>query len=93
MRLAAWRKEHGHTQEWVAAKLACSQSHISQIERANDPIVPSAPLMSLIFELTAGAVQPNDFYDLPHLPTPPEFATTAKYDGAANGLQPVRRAA
>lgn len=67
MKLATWRKERGMTQVDLAAALGCSQSYISQIERAVEPIVPSRELMAVIFRVTDGAVEPNDFYDLPAL--------------------------
>lgn len=68
MRLATWRKAQKMTQGELAAQLGCSQPYVSQIERAKDPIVPGAAVMVEIFELTRGAVQPNDFFELPTLP-------------------------
>lgn len=65
MKLAVWRKKMGWTQGRLALALDCSQPYVSQIERASDPIVPGAVLMARVFEVTDGAVQPNDFYDLP----------------------------
>ncbi len=65
MKLAEWRKRKGMTQMDLANELGCSQSYVSQIERSNDPIVPGPALMVVIFQLTDGAVQPNDFYALP----------------------------
>lgn len=65
MKLALWRKKEGVTQVELAEQLGCSQSYISQIERARDPIVPGPGIMAEIYRLTGGAVQPNDFYDLP----------------------------
>lgn len=65
MKLAAWRKENGRTQEWLAAELGCSQPYISQIERARSPIVPGADLLERIYLVTDGAVEPNDFYPMP----------------------------
>lgn len=67
MKLAAWRKRENWTQERLAAALGCSQPYISQAERAIDPIVPGPALLIEIYVLTRGAVQPNDFYDLPAL--------------------------
>ncbi len=55
----------GATQAWLAEQLGCSQSYISQIERARDPLVPGPGIMTEIYVLTSGRVQPNDFYDLP----------------------------
>jgi transcriptional regulator with XRE-family HTH domain len=71
MKLAKWRELEGFTQVGLAAELGCSQSYISQIERARDPIVPGPPLMERIYLLTGGQVQPNDFYDLPQCGTAP----------------------
>lgn len=68
MKLAVWRRNQGMRQAALADLLGCSQSYVSQIERATDPIVPGPAIMIAIFELTGGAVQPNDFYSLPALP-------------------------
>lgn len=65
MKLAAWRKQEGKTQEWLASELGCSQPYVSQIERAVDPIIPGPEIMERLFRVTRGAVEPNDFYDLP----------------------------
>lgn len=67
MKLAAWRKRAAMTQAALAELLGCSQSYISQIERATDPMVPSKDALARIYEVTGGAVEPNDFYDLPAL--------------------------
>ena len=56
----------GKTQGELAELLGCSQPYISQIERAIEPIIPGPALMISIFDVTGGAVQPNDFYTLPH---------------------------
>jgi len=65
VKLAAWRKREGRTQEWVATELGCTQSYVSQIERASRPIIPGPEIMERVFVMTAGAVEPNDFYDVP----------------------------
>lgn len=67
MKLAEWRRKEHMTQAALAAELCCSQSYISQIERAVDALVPGPALMVLIYQITGGAVQPNDFYSLPML--------------------------
>lgn len=65
MKLAEWRRKKGMTQADLADALGCSQSYISQIERAVDPIIPGPAVMLGLFDITCGAVQPNDFYKLP----------------------------
>lgn len=65
MKLAVWRKRENRTQEWLATALGCSQPYISQIERAVAPIIPGPELLEKIFLVTDGAVEPNDFYDVP----------------------------
>lgn len=67
VKLANWRKLHGLTQAALADELGCSQSYVSQIERADDPIVPGKDILARLYELSGGEVQPNDFYDLPDL--------------------------
>lgn len=67
MRLAEWRKQQGWTQDELAARLDCSQPFVSLIERAADPQIPGRDWMIKIYQLTKGAVSPNDFYDLPAL--------------------------
>lgn len=69
MRLVDWRKRKGWTQKRLATELGVSQSYVSQMERARGPIVPTSAVMIEIFEITGGAVQPNDFFDLPDLAT------------------------
>lgn len=67
MKLAAWRKKKELRQAELALRLGCSQPYVSQIERAVNPIIPGADLMSRIFEVTDGEVEPNDFYELPNI--------------------------
>jgi len=57
----------GMTQAALAAQLGCSQSYVSQMERGKAPIIPGPDVMAEIHRVTEGAVQPNDFYDLPDL--------------------------
>lgn len=68
MKLAAWRKRKGWTQAQLAESLGCSQSYVSQIERASNPIIPGKDVLARLYEVSAGAVQPNDFFDLPKIP-------------------------
>lgn len=65
MRLATWRKREGLTQAELAERLGCSQSQVSQMERAANPLVPGRPLMVKIFLESGGDVEPNDFFSLP----------------------------
>jgi transcriptional regulator with XRE-family HTH domain len=65
--LAEWRKQKGWTQLQLAQALGCAQPYVSLMERAVNPSVPGAALMVEIFDLTEGAVQPNDFYALPEI--------------------------
>ena len=62
MKLTTWRNEQGKTQADVAHKLRINQQRYSRIENG---VVPPRWLMKKIVALTDGAVQPNDFYDLP----------------------------
>lgn len=66
MKLAHWRKLKGWTQGELGEALGCSQPYVSQIERERGAIIPGPALMIAIFDVTGGAVQPNDFYTLPH---------------------------
>jgi len=68
VKLANWRKKHGLTQAALAEALGCSQSYVSQVERTDDPIIPGKELLEKIYEISGGAVEPNDFYDLPAVP-------------------------
>lgn len=68
MRLVAWRKKMGWTQTQLAEQLGVTQSYVSTMERAVDPAIPNASIMALIFAISGGQVQPNDFYVLPDLP-------------------------
>lgn len=67
VKLAKWRKMQGMTQSALANALGCTQPYVSQIERAQNPMVPKHELMARIFDLTNGQVGPTDFYDLPNL--------------------------
>lgn len=55
------------TQAQLADALGCSQSYVSQMERAADPVIPGPSIIIELFMMSAGLVQPNDFYDLPDL--------------------------
>lgn len=74
VKLAAFRKSKGWTQAELGSRLGCSQAYVSQIERATDPLIPGPELMGRIFEVSEGAVEPNDFYQLPALEAAREAA-------------------
>lgn len=70
MKLAAWRKQEGLSQDELATALETTQGYVSRIERparAKDFRMPGLRMMIDIYRLTAGAVTPNDFYDLPKI--------------------------
>ncbi|BBC99116.1 helix-turn-helix domain-containing protein [Sphingobium sp. YG1] len=70
MKLAAWRKQEGLSQDELATALDTTQGYVSRIERparAKDFRMPGLRMMIDIFRRTRGAVTPNDFYDLPKL--------------------------
>jgi transcriptional regulator with XRE-family HTH domain len=71
MRLVEWRRQEGLTQQELADALGCTQSFVSNMERANDPQKPRDDAMVVrIYRVTKGQVAPNDFYDLPDLSVP-----------------------
>lgn len=63
----AWRRREQMTQAELAEELGCSQSYVSQMERAVDPIIPGPAIMIALYELSYGEVDPNSFYDLPEV--------------------------
>lgn len=65
-KLKAWREAEGLTQEAAADKLGVVRRTWHMWENGNG--VPSEGLMVRLYVLTRGAVEPNDFYDLPLLP-------------------------
>ena len=67
MRLAQWRKGRGWTQAELARRLGVTQPAVSTFERARNPAIPGVAVMIEIFVMSGGAVQPNDFYDLPDI--------------------------
>lgn len=67
MRVAEWRKQKGWTQARLADELGVTQPYVSGMERASNPSIPGPSVMVELFVLSHGAVQPNDFYDLPAL--------------------------
>lgn len=65
MKLADWRRTAGLTQEDLASQLGLIPVSIARYESGTR--LPGPATMIAIFELTGGAVQPNDFYALPNL--------------------------
>lgn len=66
MKLAEWRRSKGLTQQNVADGLGCVLATIARYEAGSR--MPEPQMVVDIFCFTNGAVQPNDFYDLPNLP-------------------------
>lgn len=90
-KLRSWRRAQALSVQDAAARVPVSRQTWHSWERGGS--IPPDQLMRRVFEITGGAMQPNDFYDLPHLPHPPQSAATAEGDGAGDAAQPVRRAA
>ena len=65
MKLAAWRKREGKSQEWVAAQLGCTQPYVSLIEKKRDPAIPNREVMKRIYIMTRREVLPTEWYDIP----------------------------
>lgn len=66
MTLNQWRKNKGHSYRSLANLIGAS--HASVVRRwcldmdDDDFMIPKPKYMSVILEVTSGAVQPNDFY-------------------------------
>lgn len=70
MKLAAWRKEKGWTQDQLADHLGVGQPYISRIERparAKGFVLPNLGILLELYVISGGDVTPNDFCDLPSL--------------------------
>ena len=63
MRLADYLSQHGLTVTVFGERIGVS--HASVVRYNNGQRFPSQKTMQKIVDVTAGAVQPNDFYDLP----------------------------
>jgi 3,4-dihydroxy 2-butanone 4-phosphate synthase / GTP cyclohydrolase II len=59
MHLADWITEHGYRRIDVARRLGISSGHISDLCRGR--FWPSRELAQRIYDMTGGAVTPNDF--------------------------------
>lgn len=62
MKLTDWRRAAGLTQARLAEQLGTSQPTIAKYEAGT--IMPGRRTMPRIVDATAGAVTPNDFYDV-----------------------------
>jgi len=63
--LELWRQRHGRSRGWMCDRLKCSEPTYYKwtVARGHkNALVPRAKSMKLIVVLTAGAVEPNDFY-------------------------------
>ncbi|MFN3991215.1 MAG: helix-turn-helix domain-containing protein [Erythrobacter sp.] len=63
MKLADWRRASGMTQEELAARLGLIPGSVARYESGSR--LPAPAVMIRLFEISDGAVQPNDFYALP----------------------------
>lgn len=63
VKLSDWRREQGWTQQQLADALDCTISTVARYEAGTRD--PEPLTKERIFILTRGAVEPNDFYDLP----------------------------
>lgn len=63
MKLADWRNAAGMSQEQLAAELGVDKATIFRWESGTRD--PGRDYKRRIFTMSGGAVQPNDFYDLP----------------------------
>lgn len=66
MKLQDWLEKTGTTLERLAAR--CGFDTSSAGRYALGQRIPRRPHARAIYRFTHGAVQPNDFYDLPRLP-------------------------
>ena len=63
MKIGAYRKQKGLTLAELALKVGVTEGSMSRYE--NGERTPAREIMVAIREATAGAVQPNDFFDSP----------------------------
>lgn len=61
--LVTWRKSRGLSQAQLAKRLGCTQPTVSLAESGRRG-PPGNDFILKVHEVTGGAVQPNDFYDL-----------------------------
>ena len=70
MKIGAYRKQKGLTLAELALKVGVTEGSMSRYE--NGERTPAREIMVAIREATAGAVQPNDFFDSPSNDTEPQ---------------------
>lgn len=70
MGIAAWIKERQMTQREFADLVHSTPAAVHRWSSGQS--IPSPALMANIYKVTRGQVTPNDFYDFPRLPKPPE---------------------
>ena len=67
MTLKKWMQDRGRgASAYLSGKLKCDRSTIYLFRDGKR--IPSRDLMVGLYVATKGAVQPNDFYDLPDIP-------------------------
>jgi transcriptional regulator with XRE-family HTH domain len=70
MKLNDWLKREGLTPTDLAKRMKRPQATIARY--ASGQRIPEPPIMKEIFEVTAGEVTPNDFYDCAETATEPQ---------------------
>ena len=70
MKIGAYRKQKGLTLAELALKVGVTEGSMSRYE--NGERTPAREIMVAIREATAGAVQPNDFFDSPSNDSTPD---------------------
>lgn len=64
MKLSAYLQDHEISPAEFAAKIG-AESRMTVTRYAKGDRIPTREMMEKIFEVTGGAVRPDDFYDLP----------------------------
>ena len=88
MKLRTWRENEGKTRAEIGAEVDSNEVSIRRYELPPgrpDSRIPHRAMMIRFFILSQGAVQPNDFYDLPDLAA---LAAVPPSDGAPEGGVP-----
>jgi len=74
VKLQDWRENEGLTREQLAARLPSRPDALNVYRWETGRRLPNRGAAVEIYVLTAGAVTPNDFYELPLLEQPLERA-------------------